>query len=290
MYKKALASLMLFPSLAFADVAEYKGKVTDILIGKSQVIKVGVAVDEANPLLCQKAESEPWLLSFERGQDYSTEWLDMLNLVRRTQETVRIGYVENSSSICSIEYLALLKGDGSADDDGQVGDSLERTGQYGNVAQIYTNGLTESNYHASNYYSGDVPAAGFDGHLFNEQIFDGEGNQISRGIWLVKKDLDNKETEYWLQVEFEEPINVSGFRVMINAKSAELGRGPRHVTVLTSLNGDDFEEAGQYSLSQSIDQRANLPSKIEAKVFRLKINSNHGDKYIEVDELEVYAN
>ncbi|GHF91223.1 discoidin domain-containing protein [Thalassotalea marina] len=289
MYKKALVSLMLFPSLAFADVAEYKGKVTDILLGKSQVIKVGVAVDEANPLLCQKNENEPWLLSFERGQDYSTEWFDLLNLVRRTQETVRIGYVENSNSICSIEYLALLKGDGNADDDDQISDSLVRTGQYGNVAQIYTNGLTESNYHASSYYSGDVPAAAFDGYVFNDQIVDGEGAQISRGIWLVKKDLDNKETEYWLQVEFEQAIDISGFRVMVNAKSAELGRGPRHVTVLTSMDGEDFEDVGQYSLSQSIDQRANLPTKIEAKVFRLKVNSNHGDKYIEIDELEVYS-
>ena len=290
MFKKSIASLLLLPSIAMADVAEFKGKVSDILISKSTVVKVGVVVDENNPIQCQATEEEPWLLSFERGHEYSADWFDVLNLVRRTQEVIRIGYVENTNDICAIEYLALLKGDGNVDDDGQVGDSLERTGQYGNIAQIYTNNLTESNYHASDHYSADVPAAAFDGHLFNEQIKEGEGNQISRGIWLVKRDTENKDTEYWLQVTFDEPVLISGFRVMVNAKSAELGRGPRHVTIQTSMSDADFEEQGQYNLSQTVDQRANLPSKVEAKTFRILINSNHGDKYIEIDELEIYSN
>ncbi|WP_286235559.1 discoidin domain-containing protein [Thalassotalea sediminis] len=290
MKKLALLSLFCLPLITQADVVEFKGKVTDILIGKSALIKVGVNVQEDESIVCWKADSEqPWLFTFERGHEYSEHWFDVLNLVRRTQETVRIGYAENEDSECAIEYLALLKGDGIADDD-QVGDSLQRTGQYGNIAQIFTNGLTESSYHASDNYGADVPAAAFDGHIFNEQIVDGEGSLINRGIWLVKKDSENKETEYWLQVEFEENVTVSGFRVMLNAKATELGRGPRHVTILTSLDGETFEEQGQYNLGKSIDQRANLPTKVDAKIFRIQVNSNQGDSFIEIDELEVYSN
>ena len=291
MKKLTLLPLIAIPLFSFADVIEYKGKVTDLLLGKSTTIKVGVNQSEDDPLLpCSTYSKEnPWTFSFERGHDYSDAWFETLNTVRRTQETIRVGYTANEGDECPIEYIALLKGDGSSDDD-PVGDFLERTGQYGNIAQIYTNGLTEANYHASGNYNADVPAAGFDGFVFNDQIVEGEGTQISRGIWLVKKDTENKDTEYWLQVEFEQDVTISGFRVMLNAKSAELGRGPRVIKILTALDGEDFEEQGMYNLSRSIDQRANLPEKVTARVFRILVEANHGDAYIEIDELEVYAN
>ena len=289
MNKTLLLPLLLTPQIALADISEYKGKVSDILVGKSEVIKVGVTIKEDEPVNCVVEEESPWVFSFERGKDYSSDWFDVLNLVRRTQETVRIGYLESQEDICAIEYIALLKGDGNVDDD-QVGDNLERTGMFGNIAQIYTNGLTDVSYHASNYYGADEPAAAFDGYVFHDQIVDGEGSQINRGIWLVKKDNENKDTQYWIQVEFGQEVTFSGYRTLLNSKSNELGRGPKHVTILTSSDGETFEEQGQYSLSKSIDQRANLPTKVEAKIFRLQVNSNHGDSYIEIDELEIYAN
>lgn len=290
--KKIPLLLSLLSYNAIADIAEFKGKVSDILIGKSEVVKVGIVESDDNEINCLNEEEQPWKLTFERGHSYSEEWFDVLNLVRRTQETIRIGYLENEDAECAIEYLALLKGDSSISDNGedQINDSLERTGQYGNIAQIYTNGLTEPSYHASGHYGSDEPAAAFDGHIFGEQLVDGEGALINRGIWLVKKDFDDDEAEYWLQVEFEEVINISGFRVMINAKSAELGRGPRHVTISTALEYGDFEEQGQYTLSKAVDQRANFAIKTEAKIFKIQINSNFGDSFIEIDELEVYAN
>ncbi|MEW6990683.1 hypothetical protein AADZ91_08320 [Colwelliaceae bacterium 6441] len=290
--------LSLLSCSVMADVAEYKGKISDILLGKSDVVKVGIVEEDENDVACLSAEDQPWKFTFERGHSYSKEWFDMLNLVRRTSETIRIGYVENEHSECAIEYLALLKGDNNDGYDGgdQINDSLERTGKYGNIALIYRNGLTEASYTASNYYGSDEPVSAFDGYIFNEQIEDAVGDLINRGIWLVKKstkeeeDEAGAETEYWLQIEFNAPVNISGFRVVINQKSVELGRSPRHVSILTSFDGIEFEEQGQYTLSKSIDQRANLPEKTEAKIFRIKVNSNFGDSFIEIDELEVYAN
>ncbi len=292
MKTKSLLFTLPFAALSFfsnADVAEFKGKVTDILVGKSETIKVGLLVPENEPITCTNAEDSDWLMTFERGHSYSDDWFDVLNLVRRTQETIRIGYVENSSEECAIEYLALLKGDGNTIDDDKVGDSLERRGTFGTISQIYTNNLTESNYSASGYYSADVAAAAFDGHIFGEQIVEEEGELISRGIWLIQKEKVVPVDGYWLQVEFDEPVSVSGFRVLINTKSAELGRGPKGVTILTSIDGETFDEQGKYSLSKTIDQRADLPEKVEAKVFRIKVTSNYGDKYIEIDELEVFS-
>ena len=292
MKTKSLLFTLPFAALSFfsnADVAEFKGKVTDILVGKSETIKVGLLVPENKPITCTNNEDSDWLMTFERGHSYSDDWFDVLNLVRRTQETIRIGYVENSSEECTIEYLALLKGDGNADDDDKVGDSLERRGTFGSISQIYTNNLTESNYSASGYYSADVAAAAFDGHIFGAQIVEEEGTLIGRGIWLIKKEKTVPTDGYWLQVEFDRPVSVSGFRVLINTKAAELGRGPKGITILTSADGQSFEEQGKYSLSKTIDQRADLPEKVEAKIFRIKVTSNYGDNYIEIDELEVFS-
>jgi len=292
MKTKSLLFALPFTAFSFlsnAAVAEFKGKVSDILIGKSETIKVGLLVPDNDPITCANNTDSEWLMTFERGHSYSDDWFEVLNLVRRTQETIRIGYVENSSQECAIEYLALLKGDGSDIDDGKVGDSLERRGDFGTIAQIYTNNLTESNYSASGYYSADVPSAAFDGHIWGEKIVEEEGALIGRGIWLVQKEKVLPKDGYWLQVEFEEVVSVSGFRVLINAKSAELGRGAKGVTILTSVDGQKFDDQGQYSLSKTIDQRADLPEKVEAKVFRIQITSNYGDKFIEIDELEVFS-
>lgn len=290
---KKLSSLALVISCSLSasesSVSEYKGKIADIYSGKTDTIKVGVVQEEGNELSCLPTDDDEWPLYFERGHSYSEEWFELLNLVRRTQETLRIGYTSSTDTRCAIEYLALLKGDGNASTEDPVGDGLTRTGQYGNIALIYTNNLKESNYTASDHRGADVPEAAFDGHTWEEQITEDVGSLINRGIWLVEKDTENRNLEYWLQVEFEQEVDITGFRVLVNAKSVELGRSPRDITVLTSTDGEDFVEQGAYNLSRSIDQRANLPNKITAKYFRVRVDRNFGDTYIEIDELEVYS-
>ncbi|GHE76749.1 discoidin domain-containing protein [Thalassotalea profundi] len=290
---KKLSSIAIFMSCAIyateQSVAEYTGKVSNLYIGKSESIKVGVVHEEANELECDLNNSSEWSLYFEQGQPYSKNWLEILNLVRRTQETIRIGYLPNSNSRCSIEYLALLKGDGTDSTSGGIGDYLTRHGQYGNIALIYNNNLTESNYSASDHSGGDIAAAAFDGYIWQQQIDKNLGSLINRGIWVVEKDAQDTEKEYWLQVRFDDVVNVTGFRIMVNEKSVGLGRSPRSITVLTSIDGVDFTDNGSYVLSKAIDQRANLDSIIELKYLRIRVNSNYGNSYIEIDELEVYS-
>ncbi|MFT5757205.1 MAG: hypothetical protein ACI9LM_001934 [Alteromonadaceae bacterium] len=291
---KKLSSLALVIScslFASEDVYnEYKGKVAGIITTKSNQILIGIVKKEDENINClmNTAVDVPTPFSFERDQPHSKEWFDIFNLVRRTQETIRIGYIE-SSNICSIEYLNLMQGDGSTTNIDNVGTSLTRKGEYGNIALIYTNNLTESSYTASDHRGEDTPAGAFDGYIWQKQIEEDTGSLINRGIWLVKKDKEDKEIKYWLQVEFEQAINVSGFRVMINEKAADLGRGPRSITILASTDGENFVEQGAFSLSKSVDQRANLPDKVELKYFRIQVNSNFGDAFIEIDELEIYS-
>jgi len=290
---KKLSSLALLISCSLyasdQSVNEYTGKISDIFSSKTDTIKVGIVREEGNDLECDLQDNYQWPLTFERGNSYSEQWFDVLNLVRRTQETIRIGYTPSSDSSCAIEYLALLKGDGRSSGDDPIGDSLSRNGKYGNIALIFTNNLTESSYSASDYRGQDTPAAAFDGHTWQEQIEDDLGSVINRGIWLVEKDKKDKDTKYWLQVKFEEAVDVTGFRVLVNARSVELGRSPRSIKIFASDDGEDFIEQGSYSLSKSVDQRANLPDKVELKYFRIEIESNYGDAYIEIDELEIYS-
>jgi hypothetical protein len=292
MFKVILSLALITSSIVFAteqSVSEYTGKISNIYVGKTETIKVGVVREEENEFNCGLNDEYQWPLQFQQGQLYSEEWFDILNLVRRTQETIRIGYTANTDSRCDIEYLALLKGDGSDPDDGSVGDSLSRHGRYGNIALIYTNNLDESNYSASDHTGGDRAASAFDGHLWQEQIDEDLGSLINRGIWVVEKTSEENNDGHWLQVEFEKVINVTGFRIMVNAKSVESGRSPRSITILSSVDGEKFVEQGGYSLSKSIEQRANLDSNIELKYFRVRVDSNYGNAFIEIDELEVYS-
>jgi len=294
---KKLSSLALIISCSlFAEQEfqnEYKGKIAGIVSPKSEKILVSIVREEGKEINCYMNgdQTEPFPLHFERGQPYSEEWFELFNLVRRTQESIDIGYTESADSSCSIEYLKLTQSDGNTSTD-PLGDGLTRVGQYGNIAQIYTNNLTQTSYTASNHRGTDIAAAAFDGYIWEEQIESNDedlGSPIARNIWLVEKEEEDDNIEYWLQVKFEQEVDVTGFRVLVNGISVDLGRSPRGVTILTSVDGDEFVEQGSYSLSKAIDQRANLPEKITLKYFRLQVDSNFGDAYIEIDELEVYS-
>lgn len=96
--------------------------------------------------------------------------------------------------------------------------------------------------------------------------------------------------QYWIQVKFDSLVEVSGFRMLINNRSSELGRGARSITIEVSSDGENFTEHESFTLSKTIDQRANFSEKVELKYFRVKVNSNYGDEYIEIDEIEIYSN
>lgn len=291
MFKRILGLALLTSCSVFADeqaVTEYSGKVSNIFSGKGAYIKFSVTQKEDEPIECLFNEENQWPFQFERDKSYSNQWFDIVNMARLRQETIRIGYTENTETSCDVEYLALMQSDGNTSDY-PVGDALSRSGKYGNIALIYTNNLSESSFRSSDYDGADVAAAGFDGHLWQEQIEDGLGSMIERGIWVVKKDKDDESAQYWLQVEFDDVVKVTGFRVLVNNKSVELGRSARGVTILGSVDGDEFVEYASYTLSKSVDQRANLPEIAELKYFRIRVDSNYGNDRIEIDELEVYS-
>jgi len=296
MFKKLSSLALVISCSLFAEQEfqnEFRGKIAGIASPKGEKIFVSIVEVEGEELNCNinGDQPSPFPLTFERGQSHSEEWFELLNLVRRTQEDIQIGYTESADSDCPIEYLTLMQGDGDISTD-PLGDGLTRIGQYGNIAQIYTNNLTQTSYTASNHRGADIAAAAFDGYIWEEQIEQNDedlGSPIARNIWLIEKEEDDNNIKYWLQVKFEQEVDVTGFRVLVNGISVDLGRSPRGVTILTSIDGDQFEEQGSYSLSKAIDQRANLPEKITLKYFRIQVDSNFGDAYIEIDELEVYS-
>ena len=291
--KRYLSLLVTLPFISIADEAkEYTGPVTNLFIGKSEQIKIGVLEDENEPVECYASENASWQFHFEANQHYSDRWFEILNLVRRTQEPIRIGYQANDESSCAIEYLALFSGNGNNNDNVDVPtDGLERNGSYGNIALLGSNGLSESSYSASDYYNNDEAHSAFDGYTFDSEVADGVGSPTNRNIWLVKKDTSkSNDTQYWLQVEFNEPVKVSGFRVILNSKSVSLGRGPKEIIAQASIDGSNFVDHQSVRFNKAPDQRANFSSKIELTHFRVLVKSNWGDAFIEIDELEVFAN
>ncbi len=272
-----------------SSIAEYIGKVTNVYMGKSNEVKIGIELSEDEYIECS---NEDWPLYFNSDTSYAANWLDFLLLINRTRDTVRIGYTPTPDSNCAIEYLAIMDQDGilGADTDAITGDpSLTRTGEYGNIALINSNGLRTINYSSSHTYSSDIAAAAFDGHILNENINDDADELINRGIWLVKKDPDDSTAEYWLQAEFNELVRITSFRIMLNQRSVEMGRLPKEITIQVSNDGIDFVNFDAFKLNKTDDQRALLASSIELKFFRLLIESNYGDSFIEIDELELFA-
>lgn len=152
------------------EISEFTGKISNIYIGKSDTIKIGVTEDEQTLIDCNNYDNEQWLMHFDGSKPYATKWFETLNLVRRTQETIRIGYTPNEQSTCDIEYLALLQGDGNSSGIDPIGDNLTRSGYYGNIALIYTNNLTESNFTSSTHDRNDSAPSAFDGHTWTEQV------------------------------------------------------------------------------------------------------------------------
>lgn len=289
---KVLSTIALMSSLSLYAVAdpveEYIGRVSDIYIGKTEDIKIGIIEEIGKELDCAKYDDTQWPLYFGNNESYTDQWFEILNLVRRTQEPIRIGYTPSADSSCAIEYLALLRGDGDDNID-PVGDSLTRSGMYGNIALVYTNNLTMDNFTASTHDRSDIAPSAFDGYTFDGQIDERLGSQINRGIWVAYKDPKKRSAEYWLQVKFEDLVTVSGFRVMVNEKSVSLGRSPRVVTVEYSVDGEYFFEQGTYPMAKMDDQVVGMSGKVELQYFRLKVDHNYGDSYIEIDELEIYA-
>lgn len=291
--KHILPLVFTLPLLAHADeIKEFSGQVDNLFIGKSEQIKIGVLEDENAPVECYTSDESAWQFHFSANQHYSERWFDILNLVRRTKEPIRIGYMPNDDSSCEIEYLALVSSTNSGGDNVDVPtDGLERTGAYGNIALLGTNSLSESNYSASDYYGSDQAYSAFDGYSFDNALSDGVGSPTNRNIWMVKKDTSRgNDTKYWLQVSFEESVKVSGFRIVLNNKSVTLGRGPKDITVQVSVDGTNFVDHQSFRFNKAADQRANLSSKITLQHFRILVDSNWGDDFIEIDELEVYAN
>jgi len=284
-----LAIAMPLSTLSMASsIEEYSGRVTNIFIGKTDTIKIGITTNEESSINCDTENYAEWPLYFESNHSYSDRWFELLNTARRSQDPIRIGYTPTTEGACPIEYLALIQGNG--DDIDTPDDGLSRLGKYGNIALNYTNGLTDANYDASDYYRSDVPQAAFDGYTYNGQISEGLGSPVARKFWLVKKDTSpNNDTQYWLEVAFEQAVTVTGFRVMINKQSMDLGRGVKNVTVQISNDGYDFEDIESYVFPRSQDQRAQLTESKELTHFRLLIESNYGDQYIEIDELELYS-
>jgi len=284
-----LASTITLSAASFANsVEEYSGRITNIFVGKTETIKVGIVTSEEAPINCDIENHAEWPLYFESGQSYSDRWFDLLNTARLVQEPIRIGYTATSEGACPIEYLALIQGNGG--DINAPSDGLSRLGKYGNIALNYTNGLTDASYDASDYYRSDVPQAAFDGYIYNEQIAEGLGSPVGRGFWLVKKNTTpNNDTQYWIEVSYDQPVTVTGFRVMLNKQSMDLGRGVRKVTVQMSDDGYDYYDIESYVFPRSQDQRAQLTEQQTLTHFRLLIESNYGDQYIEIDEIELYS-
>ncbi|KZN48248.1 discoidin domain-containing protein [Pseudoalteromonas luteoviolacea] len=160
----------------------------------------------------------------------------------------------------------------------------ETSGQFGNIALIGTNGLTETSYTASDSYSLDSAPGAFDGFNSSTKINDIASSQIKRGIWLTTLDQG-----HWLQVAFNTPAYITSFRVTLYPGASNPGMGVKDVTLQVSNDNVNFIDHESFALTKSLDQTIELTEPAVGQYVRLKIDTTQGHAYRAIGELEYYG-
>lgn len=161
----------------------------------------------------------------------------------------------------------------------------ETTGQFGNIALIGTNDLTETSYSASHSYALDSPSGAFDGYNSSIKVnTDTILPKIKRGIWL-----STIVQEHWLQVAFKNRAYITSFRVMLYSGASDPGMGVKDVTLQVSDDNINFLDHESFNIPKTLDNIIELSTPAIGRYIRLKINTTHGHSYRAIGELEYYG-
>lgn len=157
----------------------------------------------------------------------------------------------------------------------------DKSGANGNIALIGTNLLSDASYSASVTYSSDTPHAAFDGYIFGGvKVNDDAVSMHNRGTWI------SYGAPQWLQVDFGRTTMITGFSVQSSPSYPT--RTPKNVTLQVSNDGINFTDHETREMVKGGDH-INLNNAAVGQFFRLKVNTTHGDWYIQIGELEYYG-
>ncbi|WP_340677941.1 discoidin domain-containing protein [Paraglaciecola sp.] len=283
---KYLLPLALLSSLASnaADM-RYQSNPKIVTLAADGTVHVKVKVAEnLDPIICGQSDYD---FEFYLESITSQKWYDALVVANNANGIIDFHYDDAS---CMLSALSLTRAS-STDGSGETPEGeLQETGNYGNVALVGTNGLTQSSYSASAIYGQDSPAAAFDGYVYTDKINADADYKISRGIWMAKmKDSAGASAEPWIQVDFGKKVTMAGIRLHINAKSLTLGRSPKSIILMTSDDGNEFVQYDTYTLPYQALVDGKFTTTLKTRFLRLKVQSNYGDaNFVEIDEWEIY--
>ena len=159
----------------------------------------------------------------------------------------------------------------------------ETAGANGNIAMVSTNGLVPTSY-AANYSHAAVygPSSAFDGHVYYQsKINPDAGAPQGGGTWI-----SNMAAPRWLSTDFGVTAYITGFSTQVITSYA--ARSPKDVIVQVSDNGFDWFDHETLVLSKET-ANVTLENAAVSRHIRLLINSNHGNSYLQIGELEYYG-
>lgn len=289
--KKLCAVLpLVIATTVTSEPLEYESIVNKMQVDNAGNVRFSMLLrEEDHEILC---DEQGYQFSFVLNNTVMDKWYDTLILARSANSLLNIHYDQLSGNNCDLTAITLpqLYDRATAPGEDPTGGVLKETGNYGNVALTGTNGLNSSSFEASQFYGQDSPQAAFDGYIYSEKSNADAEDKIGRGIWLVKKEFTDGRLDIpWIQVDFGKQVEIIGTRLFVNKKSLELGRSPRNVTILTSEDGEEFTKLNSFVLSANEVSSTAFAAPVEARYFRMTVESNHGDAgFIEIDEWEFY--
>lgn len=269
-----------------ADMS-YQSSPQIVTLSADGTVQVKVkAAENLEPIICSQSAYD---FEFYLESIVSQKWYDALVVANGANGIIDFHYDDATCMLSALSLTRLSSTDGSSE---TPKGELDETGNYGNVALIGSNGLTQSSYSASGFYGQDSHVAAFDGYVYSDKINADADDKISRGIWMAAmKDSSGALAEPWLQVDFGKKVSIAGIRLHINSKSLGLGRSPKSIVLMTSDDGEDFVQYDTYTLPYQALVDGKFTDTLKTRFLRLKVLSNYGDaNFVEIDEWEIYQN
>jgi hypothetical protein len=164
---------------------------------------------------------------------------------------------------------------------------IEKTGLFGNIALIGTNGLTASSYSVSSTYQINNVKYLFDGFTgYPPEKFNADTTFIPELVTSWMCDVYATSNQH-ITIDFGSPVSISGIRV--HGRYSANAYHPKDIIIKQSTDGVSFTNHHYFTLPKKLDSGVIKIKPMKTRYFRFHIINNFGGKnFVGLDELEVF--
>jgi hypothetical protein len=166
---------------------------------------------------------------------------------------------------------------------------FDETGEFGNIALIGSNGITESSITSNSTSSNNnYPfSAIFDGHQQNTQINSSSTGKIDNGYFHSSH---GTSTNRYFSVDLGREASISGFRVLGYSQNSG-NYNPKNIRIESSVDGTpgSFTLEESFTLPKVADSGViSMATPFNSRYFRFHVEESYGSEFLVFGEVEVF--